>query len=90
MSGKNKNFKYIFSFFVKVFKSKHASNNSGAWQPFPVIFMFEIFLLHNYLYIVLFTVTNRFANAIVGHGICIWAWTIRKLAYPLSFLPLPH
>lgn len=73
MSGKHKNFKYIFSFFVKVFQSKHASNNSDAWQPFPVIFMFKIFLLHNYLDIVLFTVPNRFANANVGHDICIWA-----------------
>lgn len=77
-----------FFFFVKVFKSKHTSNNSDAWQPFPAIF--EIFLLHNYLYIVLFIVPNRFANASVGHDICTWAWIIRKLAYPLSSLPLPH
>ena len=56
---------------MNMFRGKHTSNNSDAWQPFPVTFTFEVFFLHNHLYIVLFTVSNRIFNANVGYGICV-------------------
>ena len=77
---------YLLLFLVKVFKI-NPSNNSNAWQPFSVIFMFDIFLLHSHLYIVLFPVPNIFSSVKPGHGICIWAWTIRNLSHSFPSLP---
>lgn len=76
--------KYIFSFFVKGFKSKHTSNNPNTWQ---LISMFETHLLHSHLYTVLFAASNRFSNVNSGHGICIWTWTVRNLSHSFPSLP---
>ena len=77
---------YFLLFLVKVFKI-NTSNNSNAWQPLPAIFMFDKFLLHSHLYIVLFLVPNIFSSVNPGYGICIWAWTIRNMSHSFPSLP---